>query len=127
MLSISESSIIARPVRWVGAADRELKAFPDEARQEAGYALWRVQQGREPSDWKPMYAVGAGVCEIRVRTSGPRVVQHRVIYVARYAEAVYVLHAFAKKSARTSQHNIEVARARYRTLLRQRAESRGQR
>ncbi len=86
----------------------------------AGYALWDVQRGKAPADWKPMSHVGDGACEIRVRTHVGGTVQHRVIYVAKFDEAVYVLHAFQKRTQATSQHNIEVGRARYTQLLRQR-------
>jgi phage-related protein len=65
-------------VRWVGTSQRDLRSFPKDARGQAGRELWRVQNGREPTDWKPMRGVGAGACEIRVHSH----VEHRVIYVA---------------------------------------------
>ena len=67
------------------------------ARRAAGYQLERVQSGLEPADWRPMKGIGAGVCEIRIHGA----VEHRVLYVATFPEAVYVLHAFEKKSRRT--------------------------
>jgi phage-related protein len=76
-----------------------------------------VQNGLDPDDWKPMEGVGPGAREIRVRTFDGGTLQHRVIYVAKFPEAVYVLHAFEKKSAQTPQHHVEVAAARYRQLL----------
>jgi phage-related protein len=106
---------------WVGPARREMQALPDEARQAAGRELRRVQQGRSPRDWKPMEEVGPGACEIRIRTDEGGTVQHRVIYVAKFAEAVYVLHAFEKKAQRTPPHHLEVARARYRQMMRDRS------
>jgi phage-related protein len=69
--------------------------------------------GREPSDFKPMSDVGAGVHELRVRD---RAGAFGVIYVARLGEAVYVLHAFQKKTPKTSRLDIEVARRRYRLI-----------
>jgi phage-related protein len=81
-----------------------------------GHQLYQVQVGLEPGDWKPMRSVGAGVVEIRVHASG----EYRVLYVARFAEGVYVLHAFEKKTRQTRKADIEVARrnlaevARYR-------------
>ena len=72
-----------------------------------------VQAGREPSDFKPMSDVGRGVYEIRVRE---RAGTFRVIYVARFDEAVYVLHAFQKKTPKTSRLDIEVAKRRYRLI-----------
>ena len=76
----------------------------------AGYELFMVQVGREPADWKPMPSVGPGACEIRVRdVSGA----FRVVYVARFADAVYVLHAFQKKTPKTALRDLELARNRY--------------
>jgi phage-related protein len=109
-----------KPVRWVGRAYEELVSFPAEAMRQAGNGLRLVQQGEEPGDWKPMEAVGPGAREIRVRTHEGGTVQHRVVFVAKFEEAVYVLHAFEKKTQTTSQHHIDVARARYTQLLRSR-------
>lgn len=107
-------------LQWIGSARQELRGFPDEARHKAGAELWTVQNGGDPGDWKPMDSVGPGAREIRIRTYDGGTVQHRVIYVAKFPEAVYVLHAFEKKTARTSPHNIEVATRRYRQLLQRR-------
>ncbi len=71
-----------------------------------------AQVGRNPDDWKPMSTVGPGACEIRVRDEAGA---FRVIYVARFADAVYVLHAFQKKTRKTSRMDVELARQRYRT------------
>lgn len=106
-----------KPLRWMGASYRELISFPPQARRQAGYDLGLLQIGDEPEDWKPMEIVGPGAREIRIRTFDGGVVHHRVVYVAKYEDAVFVLHAFAKKSEQTSPHNIEVARARYREML----------
>jgi len=102
-----------KPVRFVGTAREDLIAFPEPARRVAGYELFMVQVGREPSDFKPMPDVGAGVQEIRVRD---RAGAFRVVYVAKFDEAVYVLHAFQKKTAKTSSVDIEVAKRRYRLI-----------
>ena len=75
-----------------------------------------VQQGLEPDDWKAMLGVGPGVYELRIRTD----LEHRVFYVAKFAEGVYVLHAFQKKTRQTAQRDLELARERYREVLRQR-------
>jgi phage-related protein len=93
-----------------------VRDFPGEARLRAGFELWEVQQGKEPSDWKPMPTVGLGVNEIRVRAGGA----FRLIYVARFSEAVYVLHAFRKKSQKTARTDIELARRRFRALVQER-------
>lgn len=120
MYSISESSIILKPVRWAAASHRELKAFPREAQHAAGVGLLRLQHGLLPRDGKPMEGVGRGVCELRVRVAGSGVTHDRVLYVARFPEAVYVLHAFEKKTRATPRHHLDVARARYRKILRER-------
>ena len=109
-----------KPLKFVGASRRELRAFPRPARALAGEELYRLQQGREPRDWKPLTMIGPGACEIRVRTTEAGVVQFRVIYVARFPEALYVLHAFEKKTQQMPPHNQELAQVRYRQLLRER-------
>ena len=101
---------------WLGTARDDLRGFPADARQVAGFQLWRVQRGLEPNDWKPMPVVGLGVREIRVRTD----LEHRVIYLAKVNEAVYVLHAFQKRSQRTPKPDLDLARQRLRELLKQR-------
>jgi phage-related protein len=93
-----------------------VRAFPPEARQQAGYPLRRVQRGAAPTDWKPMVSVGLGAREVRIHASG----EFRVLYVARFAGAVYVRHAFAKKSQQTARHDIDLARRRYASLERAR-------
>jgi phage-related protein len=107
-----------KPLIWVGSSRRDLRAFPVLARRLAGFQLRRVQQGLEPNDWKPMQTVGPGVREIRIHIAGA----HRVFYVATQAEATYVLHAFEKKTRKTSAHDLEIGRDRFRALgkLRQR-------
>ena len=103
---------VEKPVVWLGSALEDLRAFPAEARGIAGYQRFRLQQQAQPSDWKPMPSVGPGVEEIRVHTT----LEHRILYVARFAEAVYVLHAFEKRSQKTSARDLDLARSRFRTL-----------
>ncbi len=105
-----------RRLLWLGSSQSDLRAFPSDARQRAGYELYQVQCGLDPSDWKPTSSVGAGVREIRVYTR----LEHRVLYVARFDEGVYVLHAFQKKSGKTRMSDIEVARTRFKELRRTR-------
>lgn len=97
-----------KPLSWLGSSLDDLRAFPETVRREAGYQLGRVQQGLMPDDWKPMTDVGRGVYEIRIRTG----VEHRVFYIAKYEEAVYVVHAFEKRTRQTRQSDIDVARKR---------------
>jgi phage-related protein len=79
---------------WLGSSRRDIRAFPAAARRMAGFQLLRVQQGLEPNDWKPMASIGTGVQELRIHTD----TEHRVCFVARFAEGIYVLHAFHKRS-----------------------------
>ena len=102
-----------KDVVFIGSSLRDLRAFPDSARREAGYQLDRIQQGFDPTDWKPMIAVGTGVREIRINAEGA----FRVIYVAKFDEAVYVLHAFEKKTRKTSRQAIDLAKRRYQALI----------
>jgi len=111
-----------KPLEWMGGSYREFKAFPPLAQREAGHELESVQSGDPPTDWKPIDTVGPGACEIRVRTHDGGTVQHRVIYVAKFPEAVYVLHSFRKLTRKTAPHNLELAKVRYRQMVRQRAE-----
>ena len=104
-----------KPVEFLGSSLDDLRAFPEQARHDLGFQLERVQRGLEPDDGKPMQTIGPGVREIRVRDASGA---FRVIYVAAFAEAVYVLHAFAKKTQRTTQHDIALAQRRLRELKR---------
>ena len=92
----------------------DLRAFPAVARREAGHQIDRVQQGRDPDDWKPIATVGQGVREIRIRDEDGA---FRVVYVARFADAVYVLHCFQKRTQKTSKANLDLAARRYRDLV----------
>ena len=94
-----------------------LRDFPVDARQDAGYQIDKVQRGLQPYDFKPMPTIGKGVEEIRIRDDSGI---YRVIYTARFSDAVFVLHAFQKKTQRTSQRDIEIAKARFREMLRDR-------
>lgn len=98
---------------FVGTARDELAAFPETARRRAGYELFMVQVGREPADFKPMPSVGPGAYEIRVRDEAGT---FRVIYVAKFEHAVYVLHAFQKKTRKTPHADIELAARRYKLI-----------
>jgi phage-related protein len=104
--------MMSKPLKFVGSSLDDLRNFPDEARRAAGFELRAAQNGVEPSDWKPMRAVGPGVREIRIHVLG----EWRVVYVATLSDAVYVLHAFQKKSQKTSRQDIELARRRYRQI-----------
>ncbi|MGO1077832.1 type II toxin-antitoxin system RelE/ParE family toxin [Inquilinus sp. CA228] len=101
-------------VEFRGSALDDLRAFPASARREAGHQLDQLQQGREPDDWKPMATVGQGVQEIRIRDAAGA---FRVIYVAKFADAIYVLHCFQKKTQKTGKADLDLASRRYRELV----------
>lgn len=100
----------------MGSSRDNVRAFPEVVRGRIGHELFQVQLGLAPSDWKPMASVGPGVVELRIHTGR----EHRVLYVARFAEAVYVLHAFEKRTQQTRAVELELARKRLRDLLRSR-------
>jgi phage-related protein len=104
-----------KPVVFLGDSVAQLRAFPDGPRRDAGFQLDRVQRGLDPDNWKPVTSIGPGVREIRVRDA---MGAFRVIYLATFAEAVYVLHAFQKKTPRTARRDIALAESRYRELKR---------
>ena len=102
-------------LRFLGDSHNALCDFPKDARQNAGRQLLKVQRGDLPDDFKPMPDVGNGVEELRVwEESGT----FRVMYLARLATAVYVLHAFQKKTRATSKRDKEIARKRFKQLMR---------
>ena len=105
-----------KPVEFRGSALDDLRAFPQAARREAGHQLDQVQHGREPDDWKPMNTVGQGVREIRIRDAAGA---FRVLYVAKFDDAVYVLHCFQKKTQKTNKADLNLAAQRYRDLLKE--------
>jgi phage-related protein len=94
-----------------------LRDFPADARQDADYQLDKVQRGLQPDDFRPMPTIGKGVEEIRIRDDSGI---YRVIYTARRADAVFVLHAFQKKTQRTSQRDIAIAKTRFSEMMRDR-------
>ena len=97
----------------MGDSLQQIRAFPQGARKEAGVELHKVQQGLEPNDWKPMTSVGEGVQEIRIRDQTGA---FRVLYIARFEEAIYVLHAFRKKTPRTAKRDLDLAATRLKQI-----------
>jgi phage-related protein len=106
---------VLKTVLWLGSTRRDVRSFPKDARRWAGYELYRVQQGLDPTDSKAMGSVGIGVREIRVHTE----LEHRVLYVAKFEEGVCVLHAFEKRSRKTNRDDIALARRRFREFVRE--------
>lgn len=107
---------VLKPVQFRGSALDDLRSFPLSARREAGFQIDLVQHGQMPEDWKPMPTIGQGVQEIRIRDAAGA---FRVVYVAKFADAVYVLHCFQKKTQRTSKPDLDLAESRYRDLLKE--------
>jgi len=103
----------SKPIVFLGNALDTIRAFPEGIRRDIGFELRQVQLGRDPSDWKPMKTIGPGVREIRVRDASGA---FRVIYIATLADAVYVLHAFQKKTQTTTQKDIDLAAARLKQI-----------
>jgi len=94
-----------------------LRQFPETARRQAGQELRKLQRGVTPDDWRPFPEVGPGVNEIRIDCADG---WFRVMYVAKLAEAIYVLHSFQKSSRKTSKRDVEIAETRYRAVVRER-------
>lgn len=107
---------MTKPIQWLGDSLENVREFSDSGRYHAGRELRRVQKGEMPTDWKPMITVGPGVSEIRIHAEN----EYRIIYIAKFEEAVYVLHSFTKKTQQTSKRDIDLAAKRYRELQQER-------
>lgn len=105
-----------KPIDFRGASLDDLRAFPQTALREAGYQLDRVQRGLLPDDAKPMSSIGKGVMEVRIWDEAGT---FRVVYVAKFADAVYVLHCFQKKTQQTARKDIDLATKRFKDLLKE--------
>jgi len=102
-----------KEVRWHGSSRSDVEAFPNDARREAGYQLFQVQIGENPSDWRPVSSIGSGVREIRIRQASGA---YRIMYLTTIGDAVHVLHAFQKKTQATTKRDIDLAKARLRQI-----------
>ena len=107
-----------KPLFWIGSSYADVLAFPEGIRRLAGFQLGKVQAGLDPDDWKPFGQVGAGTRELRLRDEAGA---WRVMYVAKFEEGIYVLHCFQKTTRATSQHDKDIAEARYRAVVARRA------
>jgi phage-related protein len=101
-----------KPIAFVGSSQDDLRAFPPNVRHALGLELMRVQYGAMPLDFKPMPTIGSGAYEMRVQLDGA----WRVIYVAKFEAAIYVLHAFQKKTQKTSQSDLDLAIKRFKKI-----------
>lgn len=102
-----------KPIEFHGTSLGDIRDFPENAKKAAGDQLRFVQMGLDPADWKPMRNIGSGAMEIRIKEANG---QFRIIYVAKFVDAVHVLHAFQKKTRKTSSKDIELARKRYKEI-----------
>jgi phage-related protein len=109
-----------KPIDWRGSSLDDLREFPEAARKRAGYGLRKLQLGELPDDWRPFPEAGPSVNEIRIDSQDG---SFRVMYVAKFEEAIYVLHSFQKKTRKTSRNDIEIARTRYRAVVAERKAS----
>jgi len=103
-----------KPLEFLGSSLKDLREMPADVKRALGLDLMMVQFGGDPRDFKSMPTIGAGTYEIRYRDSANGA--FRVMYVAKFANAVYVLHAFQKKTQKTAQYDIELAAKRYRMI-----------
>lgn len=109
-----------KEIRWLGSSYQDILKFPEPMRKEAGFQLGKIQAGLEPDNWKPFDEIGAGTKEIRISdVSGI----YRVMYVAKFEEAIYVLHCFQKKTDATTKHDKEIATIRYKAIIATRGKS----
>jgi phage-related protein len=97
---------------WVGSSLEDIRGFPKDAAKEIGYNLNLIQSGETPDDWKTMRTIGTGVKELRVHLES----EYRTIYVANRKDAIYVLHCFVKKTKRTANKDIQLARFRLKEI-----------
>jgi phage-related protein len=105
-----------KPIYWIGSSYKDLLNFPAEVKQDAGYQLHRIQNGLNPEDWKPFQSIGVGVKEVRLSDSGNA---YRIMYIAKFAEKIYVLHSLQKKTQKTRSKDIELAKTRYNAILKE--------
>jgi phage-related protein len=109
-----------KPIDWRGSSLDDLRDFPEAPRRTAGYELRKLQRGESPDDWRPFPEVGPGVNEIRIDSPDG---WFRVMYVAKFEEAIYVLHSFQKSTRKTARNDVEIARTRYRAVVSERKAS----
>ncbi len=107
---------MTKPIQWLGNSLDNVREFSEEARYHTGRELRRIQSGEMPTDWKPMITIGPGVAEIRIHAEN----EYRIIYIAKFEEAIYVLHGFTKKSQQTSKRDLDLASKRYKELQNER-------
>ena len=100
-------------VAWEGDSKQVLQSFPEGARQNLGFDLWRLQQGEKPSDYRPLPSIGTGVFELRDQDERA---WYRLIYLSRINDVIYVLHCFEKKSREMPRKDFEKAKQRLKAV-----------
>jgi phage-related protein len=108
-----------KQIVFKGTSLDDLREFPEDARREAGHQLNTIQHGLNPDDYDPMPEIGQGAVEIRVKDRNGI---YRVFYVAKFSNAIYVLHAFKKTTQQTSKRDIEIGRKQYAEVLKEQKE-----
>jgi len=108
---------VTKEIKWQGSSLNDLRSFPMNVRKKAGYALEQAQNGLQPSTWKSINEWGSGVVEIKI---GAEAGTFRVVYVAKFEDAIYVLHCFQKKDQRTPHRDIEIIKTRYNGVIEER-------
>ncbi|WP_437887535.1 type II toxin-antitoxin system RelE/ParE family toxin [Phytobacter sp. V91] len=106
--------MIAKDINWHGSSLNDLTAFPKDVRRDAGFQLDKIQHGREPADWKYINGCGVGTIEIRLHGDNG---EFRVAYVAKFADAIHVLHCFHKKTQKIPMKDIAIIKARYKAAV----------
>jgi phage-related protein len=96
-------------IAWEGDSKEVLSSFPDEAKQNLGFDLRLLQQGQQPTDYRPMTSIGPGVFELRDQDERA---WYRLIYLSRVRDVIHVLHCFEKRSRETPIKEINVVRQR---------------
>ena len=116
--ALSKKPVKKNTIWYLERLREEVGKWPADVREEMGGQLNKVEYGGEPDDFKPMPTIGAGVNEIRVSAADD---QYRLIYVAKFEEAIYVLHVITKKKTqKTSRSDIDIAKKRYSVLVERR-------
>jgi phage-related protein len=108
-------------VVWEGDSREVLLSFPGDLRQNLGFQLWQLQQGEQPSDYRPLPSAGAGVFELRDQDARG---WYRVVYLSRIHNVIHVLHCFEKKSREMPRRDFENAQQRLKAVKAKLAEAR---
>ena len=103
-----------KTVKWCGNSRKDIRSFPERARLLAGFELMLLQKGEQATDFKPMKTVGRAVYELRIKDESN---QFRIFYIAKFTEAIYVLHAFQKTNQKTPNKDLDLAKSRYKDLI----------